>query len=87
MKNYMQAAAMGGGINYPATALGGPRRMFGSYDQGASIPVNALTPGMFADDLLGYGLDEQSEHGDPKRRRIARVRLYCFAVCCKLTQA
>jgi hypothetical protein len=43
--------------------------MFGSYaNDGAS---NGL-PAVFPDDLMGYGMDD-GDHGDPKRRRIARV--------------
>jgi hypothetical protein len=71
--NYMQASALGNGMNYPATALGGPRRMFGSYsNEGAPLPPNPLAPGMYTDDLVGYGLDD-GDSSDPKRRRIARV--------------
>lgn len=72
--NYMQASALDNGINYPATALGSPRRKFGSYpNEVAPLPPNALASGAFADDLMGYGLDDGGDHGDPKRRRIARV--------------
>ena len=72
--NYMQASSLGNGMNYPATALGGPRRAFGSYgNEGGMVPPNALGAGMFTDDLMGYGLDDGGDHSDPKRRRIARV--------------
>jgi hypothetical protein len=69
-------------MNYPATALGGPRQLFGSYqNEGAALPPNALGPGMCTDDMAGYGLEDGNEHGDPKRRRIARV---CFDYGCRL---
>lgn len=66
--NYMQASTLANGMNYPATALGGPRQMFGG-----QMPPNGLGPAMFTDDLMGYGLDDGGDHNDPKRRRIARV--------------
>ncbi len=74
MNQFVQATTLGNGINYPATALGGPRRMFGSYPSEAALAApNGLAAGMFSDDLMGYGLDDGGDHGDPKRRRIARV--------------
>jgi hypothetical protein len=71
--NYMQTSALGNRMNYPTTALGGPRQMFGGYPNGSPLPPNTMPPDMFTDDLVGYGLDDGDAHGDPKRRRIARV--------------
>jgi hypothetical protein len=73
-------------MNYysPSPLANQPRRIFGSFGDGSPIPANAVPPGLFADDVLGFDVGEMGEHGDPKRRRIARVRplqelevLYC----------
>lgn len=67
--NYMQNAALGNGMNYATTALGGPRNQFVNN-------AEAMLPNGFAgytDDLIGYGLDDGGDQGDSKRRRIARV--------------
>lgn len=78
--NYMNPS-----VNDPSNAINyfgasplnnAPRRVFGSFSgDGSPIPPHALPAGMFTDDLSGYGLDD-SEHGDPKRRRIARVGIH-----------
>lgn len=51
------------------------RRVFSSFSaDGSPLPPSAIPPGLFADDLAAFELGDASEHGDPKRRRIARVR-------------
>jgi hypothetical protein len=49
------------------------RRAFSSFSNDGS-PINGIPQGMFSpDDMALYGLDGDDQ-GDPKRRRIARVR-------------
>lgn len=58
---------------YGATGLGNPRRPYGSFaHDGSPMPPSVMAPGMYTDDLMGYGMDD-GDGGDPKRRRIARV--------------
>jgi hypothetical protein len=80
--NYLQPhsdASAPNHINYFASSsplAGNPhRRAFGSFSNDGS-PVPNIPQGMFSpDDLAVYGLDDGGDQGDPKRRRIARVRL------------
>jgi hypothetical protein len=72
--NYLNNDPSNGMHYFGASPLANaPRRVFGSFSaDGSPVPPNAIPPGMFTDDLSGYGMDD-GEHGDPKRRRIARV--------------
>jgi hypothetical protein len=76
--NYMNNDPSNGIHYFGASPLANaPRRVFGSFSaDGSPVPPhNAIPPGIFADDLSGYGMDDgdHGDHGDPKRRRIARV--------------
>jgi hypothetical protein len=78
MNNYMRPSINDptNGINFLGASpiANTPRRVFGGYPtNGSPISANSLPPGMFADDLAVYGIDDSDHHGDPKRRRIARV--------------
>jgi hypothetical protein len=79
--NYMQQPpeAAANPINYYAPSpLANPhRRAFSTYAADATQlgTHGGITASMFAaDDLAMLGMDDGGEHGDPKRRRIARVR-------------
>ncbi len=52
-----------------------PLQIFGNYAPDGSLIPPSLPGPMFPDD--GYGMEDGHDHdqGDPKRRRIARVRI------------
>jgi hypothetical protein len=72
--NYMNNDPSNGIHYFGASPLANaPRRVFGSFSaDGSPVPQHAIPGGIFTDDLSGYGMDD-GDHGDPKRRRIARV--------------
>jgi len=58
----------------PSPLVNQHRRVFSNFSaDGAPLPPNAILPGLFADDLAGFELGDGNDHGDPKRRRIARA--------------
>jgi hypothetical protein len=76
--NYMNAQPTDGANAYslfaPSPLMNQHRRAFSSFSaDGSPLPPSAIPAGLFADDLAAFDLGEANEHGDPKRRRIARV--------------
>lgn len=59
----------------PPPLVNQPPQIFGSYSADGS-PIQAQLPGNLFDDGLGLGPQDGGDdgQGDPKRRRIARVR-------------
>ena len=82
--NYLNAQPTDGTNAYslfaPSPLMNQHRRAYSSFStDGSPLPASAIPAGLFADDLAAFDLGEASEHGDPKRRRIARV---CVTVTC-----
>jgi len=76
--NYMNAQPTDGASAYnmftPSPLMNQHRRAFSSFSaDGSPLPPSAIPTGLFADDLAAFDLGDANEHGDPKRRRIARV--------------
>ncbi|KAF2403551.1 hypothetical protein EJ06DRAFT_282690 [Trichodelitschia bisporula] len=76
--NYLNTGNDPSGMNYfsPQSLGVANQRMFPSYGADGS-PLPQMPPGMYTEDISGFGLDDASEHAEAKRRRIARACDMC----------